>query len=535
MAYSEESLPLLEPSFSVPAKIAPFFVSVRLIQEGDCRLDASFHSDEVVAARRILEESGYQLRLLGDPTVVRDIFYMPRSKRIYTTDPTQGWPFLGAQEVFMFRPQPRRWIAREHAPAKAKQHFVQEGWILVTRSGSVGRVMVTGNRLEPFFVTDDILRIIPEQAPGYLYAYLSTWIGQSLMVKEQYGGTIDHLEPAHLRSLPVPWLPENQRRDIHRHIMKAFLLREEANVLLDEANNKLHEQLDVPHFRPSSAPYIEKSTKPKAFSISSRELEGRFDASYHVPISKEAVEQLRTGKYPVTHIKYMVDKGSVIVAPRFARIYVEPEFGVPLLQSSHIPLIRPYGLKYISASATRNIDKWIIKPGWVLVTCSGTIGRIAISTSRQDGWAASQHILRIVPKPARSHPGFLAAFLMCSYGRYQLTAKIYGGVVDELTAEDTEEVVIPEVPFDDQKEIGDLVVRAFEKRDEAAEIEDAVIDDLESLLTNTSLKLKPSLPRRQSYARQRSSNSSLKEAMTIEPVIHEGLSVAEDESEYHAD
>jgi type I restriction enzyme, S subunit len=172
----------------------------------------------------------------------------------------------------------------------------------------------------------------------------------------------------------------------------------------------------------------------------------------------------------------------VFVAARFKRIYVEKEYGVPFLQGSHLPQMKPYNLKYLSKTNQRNLERWIIQKNWVLVTCSGTIGRIGLTSSRLDGWAASQHIMRIVSSDGKAHPGYITAFLMTPYGQHQLTSKIYGAVVDELTAEDAETVWLPDAPKDIQAKIGELVVSAYEKRDEANILEEVAIQRVESAL-----------------------------------------------------
>jgi hypothetical protein len=63
-----------------------------------------------------------------------------------------------------------------------------------------------------------------------------------------------------------------------------------------------------------------------------------------------------------------------------------------------------------------------------------------------------------------------------------LNAKIYGGVVDELTAEDTEIIWIPDVPFKLQQPIGEKIVQAYEMRDQANSIEDEAIADIEAIV-----------------------------------------------------
>jgi len=97
-------------------------------------------------------------------------------------------------------------------------------------------------------------------------------------------------------------------------------------------------------------------------------------------------------------------------------------------------------------------------------------------------WAALQHLLCIIPNNKKGHPGYTAAFLMTPYGQHQLTAKIYGGVVDELTEEDTRAMRIPNAPLATQEKIGHLVVRAFELKDEASATEECAIRKVEEII-----------------------------------------------------
>jgi type I restriction enzyme S subunit len=449
-------------------KVQHFTVSSRWLRETTFRLDAGFYADEALAARRLIEESGYEFKPLEQLT--SEIFNLSRFKRIYTSDPKQGWPYLSASDVLLFRPQ---------APRCARRHFVKEGWILVSCSGSVGRCVLATRRLEPYFLTHDLIRIVPSILNGYLYAFLSSWLGQALLQKDQYGSTVQHLEPHHVEAVPIPLLPEEQQRWIHERVIEAYKLRDEANDLLDKAEELLYSELGLPRFDESRVPYLGGS-KPKAFTLRASELEGRFDASFHVPIAKAAIEQMKQGKYPLVRLGEVAER--IFIPPRFKRIYVSSGHGIPLLQGSHIPQMKPFDLKFISQRMTTKLEQWIIHSKWVLVTCSGTIGRVALCPTAWDSWAASQHILRIMANPQKSHPGYLAAFLMTPYGQHQLTSKIYGGVVDELTEDDTANVYLPNPPLEVQEAIGALVIEAFEKKEQANAIEDQAIRRLEEAL-----------------------------------------------------
>lgn len=460
-------------------KVQHFIVGSRWLHQGEFRLDASFYADEAFIARRIIAESNYEVKSLGH--LASEIFNLSRFKRIYTSDPQQGWPYLSASDVLLFRPQAERWIARSQASRQAHRHFVREGWILASCSGSVGRCVLATKRLEPYFLTHDLIRIVPQIRNGYLYAFLSSWLGQALLQKDQYGSTVQHLEPHHVESVPVPLLPEAEQQWIHDQVMEAYKLRDEANDLLDKAEELFYNELGLPHFDENKALYLEGS-KPKAFTVRASELKGRFDASFHVPIAKAAIEQMKQGKYPLVRLGDLAER--IFIPPRFKRIYVSPEHGVPFLQGSHIPMIKPFDLKFISQRANeKQIKECLIHKNWLLITRSGTVGRVMLVPQALDGWAASEHCLRLIPNTQKSHPGYWAAFLMTPYGQHQLTSKIYGGVVDELTEDDTATLYVPNAPLAVQEKIGALVVEAFEKKEQANTIEQNAIAQLENMLT----------------------------------------------------
>ena len=472
---------------SIPLTIVPS----HWLTESGHRFDAGFFSDETVKATRLLHDGIFPTKSLKDlgVTAYHPTQNQPRSnfKRILTT-PEKGTPFLSTTEMYSFRPKPNKFLSP--AMKKLNELLVNPGMLLMSRSGSVAIPVYVSKCLSKFAITDDALRIFPGNLPpGFLYAYLSSWVGRALVSKSQYGVTVKHLEAPHLVSIECPIISDEEQGVIHEEIRKAYDLRDEANDMLDKADEKLHSSLDLPHFEDVVVPYLPTPNTPghhpfmphpRAFPINASEFEDRFDASFHVPAAHVAVELLHKGSSKPVRLKTLVRK--IDVAPRFKRIYVPKEYGVPFLQGSHLPQMHPIDIKYLSKSQQKGLDRWIIRKGWVLVTCSGTIGRVGMVSSYQDNWAASQHLLRIVPDLGKSNPGYIAAFLMTPYAQHQITAKIYGGVVDELTAEDMGVILVPEADRKTQDEIGNLVTMAFEMRDEANEIEQGAIRRLEGIL-----------------------------------------------------
>lgn len=475
---------------SIPLTIVP----AHWLADGEQRLDGSYYAQDAIAALGVVNNCGFETKPLAQ--VVTDIFILDRFRRIYATNEKSGWPYLSASEALEFRPTSDRWIAQDHAPKQAEHHFVKAGWILVSSSGTVGRTILATKRLEKYFLTHDLLRVVPNQSPlsGYIFAFLSSWIGQTLISKDQYGSAIKHLEPHHLAGVPVPLLPEGEQKAIHADIMRAYELRDEANQLLDEADELLHDQLGLPRFDESKVPYLPRPIRPatnrpemplpKTFSITISALNERLDASYHVPVARTAIELLHKGKYRPMRLRELAD--SIYIPPRFKRIYVQKEYGVPFLRPSNLPQMRPHDLGYLSR-LTKVLDSLTLHKGDVLITTDGTVGRIGIVTSRITGWAGSNNIARITYGAQDFRNGFLAAFLSTPYGFYQLVREIYGGVIDHIEESQIETVYVPNPPEEIQKAIGERVVRAFEKKDEASTIEQAAIERVEIALQRKSV------------------------------------------------
>lgn len=441
------------------------------IFQNDFRLDASFYSTKAFVSRKILRERAYALTPLSQLFGEENIFTPPPLKR-YFTDKDKGTPYLMPSELFLFKPSPNKYVLKNKIP-NVQRWYIRKGWLLITQSGLPGLPLIATKDLESYVISQNLIRMIPSQnqLTGYIYAFLSSWIGQSLVTKDQYGITVEHIVPKQIAKVTIPQLPEGTQKRIHVNIMKTYELRERGREYLVQAEELLLHQLSYklpPH--------------DQTFSVGRSDLNWRLDASYHLPIGKKIVEILKS-HYSAMRLS---DKAKVVVAPRFKRIYVGKDVGIPFIQGAHVPMVKPIGLQYIS-KLTKGLSNWIVKEGWVLMSCSGTIGKVALIPKAWNGWATSQHALRIIPHDDLD-AGYLASFLTSYWGSLQVQSKIYGGVVDEIDEEGMNEIYIPIIDGDKQKEIGVKTREAFELRERANFIEDATIRTLEEFLSSPSSK-----------------------------------------------
>lgn len=75
--------------------------------------------------------------------------------------------------------------------------------------------------------------------------------------------------------------------------------------------------------------------------------------------------------------------------------------GLPYLNATDLLSLMALGVparqRYLSCETETDIDALVIREGMLLLTCSGTIGRVFYVPSRLDGWAATHDLIRIVP------------------------------------------------------------------------------------------------------------------------------------------
>lgn len=447
------------------------------------RFDANYFKDEVLRAKSSIKSLDEYNKINTINELSKKIFKQSRFKRNYVDSKT-GEPYLTPTDMFMFPLQPRKYIKDFPKGLKSERK-----WILLTRSGTVGRSIIANKPLSTCILSDDLIRIIPkENKLGYLYTYLNSWMGKALLKKDKFGMTVKHIDPHQVEEIPIPKLPEIEEK-IHKKIKKSFELKEKTYELIQKSKNYLHNKLNLPRIFKKDANYLGQSQK--SFTINNKFLDKRLDASYHVPwvqlVTRAMQKQEERGKGEKLFLKNVSKKR--FVPPRFKRIYVKDlEKGIPMLQSSHIDQIQPQGVKLISKDM-KNLEKYIIKENWLLVTCSGKIGKTSLVSSKWDGWAASNHMIRIIPNKKKIHPGYLTAFLQSKYGQIQFERLSYGGVVDEIgeSGELVDDIIIFK-PNDYliEEEIGSIVLEAYNKRDEANELEKEAIQILENHIKNST-------------------------------------------------
>jgi len=206
-------------------------------------------------------------------------------------------------------------------------------------------------------------------------------------------------------------------------------------------------------------------------------LAGRFDASYHVPIVDSIIRRLNPEAREITNLGDPRISKRIILPGRFARVYVEEGQGIPFFGGKQIYELDPANKKYLSLvhHGKRIKEQLTLEENMVMITCSGTIGKVVLVPKHWEGWTANQHIIRVVPSNT-DIAGYLYVFLATEYGRDLITRFTYGSVVDEIDDRHVSQVPFPLLKDTSiQAEINRLALEANAKRTEAYHAEQKAI------------------------------------------------------------
>jgi len=449
-----------------------FSICSKDLMQGGIRLDASFYCNKFFSnifakTKNVLLEE-----------YCESIFNPPIFKREFQISESGGCRYLASSEIISLVPD-QIYISKNQANALNLK--VKKGWILITGFGTIGSVRIVDKLIDGFAVANNVTRLIIKDAEcrvGFIAAYLSSPIGSSLLNERASGSVVKFIEAPQIAKIPIPIIDDNAADLINSKYLTAVNCREEAFNLLEEAEKMVYLVNGLVEIQNKGTLTFDDEHETEFSIINSKEIiqsqdqssEFRLDASYYNPMTQLVLKNLRSCK---SNLKPLSDLSEeVFMCERFARKYVDKENGIPFLSGKNITQIRPVDLKNVSKTETSKLNELCLKKGWILITRSGTIGRICLVWSNFEGWCATEDIIRLIPDYDMIDGGYLLTFISSMYGNEQILRYRHGSVVEHITPKQIQNIFIPIPSSDSQKLIGDKVRAAYNKRAEAIRLED---------------------------------------------------------------
>ena len=178
------------------------------------RFEASFHISEGKDIDKYIKEH-YEWKSLGE--VCSNISRPDIFKRYYVKN---GITFLGGADIFLATPDSEKRLSKTKTE-NISQLVIKEGTILLPRSGTIGNVAWAHAGHAEKLASEDVIRLLPNDIlrAGYVYAFLASKYGKLLIQRYIFGSVFQHVEPPHLKLIPVPIIDQKTMDDIHDKIM----------------------------------------------------------------------------------------------------------------------------------------------------------------------------------------------------------------------------------------------------------------------------------------------------------------------------
>lgn len=178
------------------------------------RFEASFHISEGKDIDKYIKEH-YEWKSLGE--VCSNISRPDIFKRYYVK---KGITFLGGADIFLATPDSEKRLSSKKT-ANIEVLMIKEGTILLPRSGTIGNVAWAHAGHAQKLASEHVIRITPNDIlrAGYVYAFLASKYGKKLIQRYIFGSVIQHVEPPHLKLIPVPIIDKKVMDDIHDKVM----------------------------------------------------------------------------------------------------------------------------------------------------------------------------------------------------------------------------------------------------------------------------------------------------------------------------
>ena len=408
------------------------------------------------------------------------IFQPPRTTGVLV-GPEFGKPYLTASQAFHQRPFPRKWLAESQIP-HAADLSVDRGTILVTRSGTVGQATLAFTPHQSMLISDDLLRIRPHDKDswGWVYAYLRSPKARAMMMSQQYGHIVKHLEVSHLNCLPVPPITDDKKADFARKANYVLELREQAFAAMSKAESYFESCLGSPSL--SGHEGETGFVVPSILQLSSSQL--RLDAARHNPVASALRDHFRRN----ASVQSLRECGFDTWVPgRYKRVHVKAG-GVPFLDSSDLFRINPDIEKRLADGSFGDGYGGRVEPGWILMASSGqvygNIGGAVLANTFHSGKVLANHVIRLKPsEDANARPGYvLTALTHPSLGRPLVKSLAFGSSVPEISPLDLANLGIPRLPRSDEDIIADLAEECFVLHSTADAIEGELAFEAERII-----------------------------------------------------
>jgi type I restriction enzyme M protein len=205
------------------------------------------HSEAFNKVMKLGDSDDFEIHTLGS---LGRVFNGPRFKRPYADHGVVSGPtilkYFTGTALTQLNSDNIKYLDRSKANAQTQKHLdalvIRRGNILISDSGTLGRVTYALKQHDGHLATNNLIRVIiqDENLRGYVYEFLKGDVGQKLMLKNAYGTNQEHLEPDVIADIPIP-VPKDKKltEKIGQKVIQSINQLEDYLEASEEAKTKI--------------------------------------------------------------------------------------------------------------------------------------------------------------------------------------------------------------------------------------------------------------------------------------------------------
>lgn len=311
---------------------------------------------------------------------------------------------------------------------------------------------------QEFTFASYLVRFIPDEnivMPEYLTTFLNTKYGvHDIKRRSRHSINQTNVNPEEVKEILLPLLNKTIQLRIKECLDNAHIYRLESRNLYNQAETLLLNTLGLKDFQPDTDPINIKSFKESFLST------GRLDAEYYQKKYEEVINHITAQKYDrlsnIVSIKKSIEPGSDVYSDEgipFIRISDYTKFGISEPD-------KKLSMSYYNENKEL-INKLKPKKETILFSKDGSVGTAYMLRNDAD-FITSGAILHLkVKNKEQIIPEYLTLALNSKLVQMQAERDAGGSIILHWRVGEIENVVVPVIDYNKQKEIAELVEESF--------------------------------------------------------------------------
>lgn len=381
------------------------------------RLDAKYWLPAIRELQKAIQNGKYKSQKLGD--FITDIRYGLSTANDYVDF---GIPFLrilnlkndgiDVSDVVYLSEDQKDEIGKA---------VVHEGDLLISRSGSVGIVVVVPKEAENFAFGSFMIKFCLNEKINkqFIAAWLNSEASRKLIEREKIGAIQGNITIETIKNFDIPIPPLSVQNEVVKKIQEAYAQKKkkEAEVLkiLSSIDDFVLSELGID---------MPRGGAERVFQIWSNEIQIRLDPSYFRPIFKMLDKIFSTAKYNVKTLKNLSTKITSGATPLSGGdAYTDRDSGIPFVRSGNINPdneIDFNSLLYVKSEIhNKKLRNSQLKKGDLMIAIVGaTIGQVSVYENDRE--ANINQAIALIRLDKQVNPEYAKEFLYSKIGQIQL-------------------------------------------------------------------------------------------------------------------